>query len=1222
MNLQYLINIYEKDATTTLKPNVLTDTIKLDESLDSGLIVLPRLTRKEQFKRFSIVNIKVIDSDETETIIDIDYLVYATESKIIGKGQTLYYEHTLGLIEPIKWFEKFQCGTLTFTQPLEEDESLKSLYDFIIRIRDLVPFIDNEQRLTTRLFEIDSDLIPKLKEIEKAPQIYLEQKNLRETLIQIFQVINAIPRIKYNATEQLWYLTADFVNEKRKLIDIDTNIIDYKMENDGENYGQTAELFQENALPDQEKEDTNVFTNSITEYISLRSDDIIVGESNQKLKLNIPMDELKSIKLLNLDNTEIDLTPYCFEKKVYDTLDFDTDDDDIIGTKSRAFFWSYKSDTIDGLFVGYGNVFKTSAIKNILNFLGKGVFSDYYIFKIEFIPFIENMRSKIYRIDREPYELKENMFDSESTVRLNQQERLNDLFSATKNAYGEIQRIGVDTISFSKKHYDLHRYDETEHPNGIYAIGDYTANNFIITKVERIYYRKFAIARYEATNNFNRIAQFIQVDKEFRPYNIALTGNDIALKRDVLMPLGFVEVDVVEKENELDTKIRDNFMQTFNYTGDLELPFTTAIFLSDSVPNLSTPNVVSRNLQLLAEKNTLKYRVSFTDTKLAGKRRLNIDDYDLPINLRVDTINDMNKQIATNYTNDNGEFSFGKVLLKKNLWKEINSDNDYPIENNEWYYIKYFMSLFLPTVFHRSITDANFNGQYLYGWYSGVMPPDGTDRRQYLDLIKVYDTYTELEFDGKENGIKIYYARDTNKVYGYFAEDILDELNGKLLYLENIESFETKTYFFEKDRSEILSLDMYLPVLPNQDVNDNIIIGDYLVKDNPLLFDSNKSGRTLMWYASSEPFNKMQTKKIYNEATSLFPFDTDDIFDGYITIPTTVYDNYNYFALGDSNKNMYLAFNQINVDGTTKTIDTVYFNFFDYVIKTNIINELFGETYFSLGMDLQTMILLGFVGSSDLTTSLSVDTERIIIKVFNGENRLNVDLNTSTELIVPFELSGNANANIDLTLFTEMITPYIMNGESEIKTDLTIFTETVVPFILNGEQVVNTQLNLFSELIEPYILNGEQELNVGLSLATQLITPINLSGDGNLGVSLNALTEIITPIDLTGQNSLNVSLTTATDIVIPINVIGASSILETDLSLISTTFVKGWEYVSTSGSEPTTSGYIDGGTDNTINASNQFPTESADNYDYGDFVYYKNTNSNLYYTYKVIEVTI
>ena len=108
------------------------------------------------------------------------------------------------------------------------------------------------------------------------------------------------------------------------------------------------------------------------------------------------------------------------------------------------------------------------------------------------------MRARQYRIDREPYEITENMLDQYSTVKLNQQERLNELYDITKNYFGLIQRIGVDTVSISKKHYEI---------DDIFQIGDYTQDNYIVTKVEIVYSRTFVIARYELSKNFNRIAQ-------------------------------------------------------------------------------------------------------------------------------------------------------------------------------------------------------------------------------------------------------------------------------------------------------------------------------------------------------------------------------------------------------------------------------------------------------------------------------------------------------------------------------------------------------------------------------------------------------------------------------------------------------------------------------------------------------------------------------------------
>jgi len=112
MAFEYQIKIYERNRITNIEPLSFNETIKLDESLDSALLVIPRLSRKKPFTRFSRVNVKITKNSQTR---EVDYLIYAQQVNISQKGKSLLYEHTLGLIEPIKWFEKFQVGTLTFT---------------------------------------------------------------------------------------------------------------------------------------------------------------------------------------------------------------------------------------------------------------------------------------------------------------------------------------------------------------------------------------------------------------------------------------------------------------------------------------------------------------------------------------------------------------------------------------------------------------------------------------------------------------------------------------------------------------------------------------------------------------------------------------------------------------------------------------------------------------------------------------------------------------------------------------------------------------------------------------------------------------------------------------------------------------------------------------------------------------------------------------------------
>ena len=55
------------------KPEIINQTFKVDESLDSALLVLPFLTTKEAFPRFSNVKVAISDGTTTRTTYWILY---------------------------------------------------------------------------------------------------------------------------------------------------------------------------------------------------------------------------------------------------------------------------------------------------------------------------------------------------------------------------------------------------------------------------------------------------------------------------------------------------------------------------------------------------------------------------------------------------------------------------------------------------------------------------------------------------------------------------------------------------------------------------------------------------------------------------------------------------------------------------------------------------------------------------------------------------------------------------------------------------------------------------------------------------------------------------------------------------------------------------------------------------------------------------------------------
>lgn len=80
----------------TVKAESISQTLKIDEALDSAVLVIPRSTRKNTYKRFKDVKISVSDGTTTE---DSYWMIYADKSEIDTKATDLRYTHTLQLID-------------------------------------------------------------------------------------------------------------------------------------------------------------------------------------------------------------------------------------------------------------------------------------------------------------------------------------------------------------------------------------------------------------------------------------------------------------------------------------------------------------------------------------------------------------------------------------------------------------------------------------------------------------------------------------------------------------------------------------------------------------------------------------------------------------------------------------------------------------------------------------------------------------------------------------------------------------------------------------------------------------------------------------------------------------------------------------------------------------------------------------------------------------------
>ncbi len=1043
MALEYSIKIYEKNLITSVKPDMLVETAKLSENLDSGVMSIPRLDRKKGFKRFSRVNIEIKEDDVIKR--NVDYLIFGSKVELAQRGSPNLYNHTIALIEPTKWLEKFPIGSLTFTQPLNGVRY--TFPDVLERLRVLAPMVRQDKIEQTRLFDYEYDLINSHSSLV-VPQIFIDKANLREALFQVFRVIDAVPKMRFDDLLNKFIIYAEYFDDRLLEIDIEEGAVDYMNESEGENFAQSLESFNENIVPS--KDNDSVYEGSITDFISYRSDEIIVGESNRKLILSNNIENIKKFTAIvteDIDIYEVDLMGYLYEKDIYDTLDFKG-----VSGKEYALYYRYKQNIIEGFNEAFDIFGTTPAISNVLKNALKEQFdkniSNQYmeqvVFKIEYVPFIETLRTTQYRKYKKPYELTDDMFDDYSAIIYNTQERLKDLYSMSKNLYGVIQRTGVETATITKKHYTITRYNTLTNLGGIYGNGDYTKENFVLATTELVYYPNHIIARYEFNKNFNRISQFIALDKEYRPYEISLAGRNLTLKRDIILPMAFVSVDFEGQAT--NTELENEFMKTFKQS-NAELPYTIANFKQTDILAYKKEGVF-KPLIPLAEKNTIKFKVDFQDTKLAGK--------------------EVNRSLTTNhtqkgvfYTDNEGFIKYLDIGLSREQWLETETFN--------------LVSATKKLTNMRVIADDMPNTESYYtknqdSYYSGFkirIIYDGTI--YHAVFVPSANVIGDLPsgFQGE------YYYVNSGALAGqlyYYTNNVMT-FKGNTTHKENNNRFSLPRYQIEKDGAEILGVEMVLPIIIKQDIVDNIIIGDHLVKKNVLLKAKENSSLYFKGITTRISENSTDYFNPFGEKVKLLD---ENVVGNKIIVPYEIYNNYDYYALINTEGDLFLAVNQLGLDGKKTTIDKIYFNFIDLLSEARSEFDEFieGGVYLDIGLlvetDLQTPYEL-IASEKEFEIDFVVDTA--LLKLFNliANETIYLNFETQTSLKTPTDIiSPSEEVEIDLIVQTSLKSPTEIIDSSEevnvsftVETMLQLPTEVVVNEEIKVDFIVNTQLMIY-----------------------------------------------------------------------------------------------------------------------------------------------------------------
>jgi hypothetical protein len=194
----------------------------------------------------------------------------------------------------------------------------------------------------------------------------------------------------------------------------------------------------------------------------------------------------------------------------------------------------------------------------------------------------------------------------------------------------------------------------------------------------------------------------------------------------------------------------------------------------------------------------------------------------------------------------------------------------------------------------------------------------------------VVETYEDLATTVGINGEFYYIASGDyeNVVYQYttglgFVETAF---TGFVTHKSKQPKHSLPIYEILKDGGEVLGLNLILPFRVGKGYENNIILGDMLVKDSALL-KPRATAKNIYLQTRTTRFEEFETSNIgVNDNLTLLP--TEFVLTNQIIVPATIR-AYDYFAITDIDGNVYLLVNQRNLDGTLTDMSTIYFHLLD-----------------------------------------------------------------------------------------------------------------------------------------------------------------------------------------------------------------------------------------------------------------------------------------------------
>jgi hypothetical protein len=907
---------------------------RLDEELDTAVIIFYN-SREEEYDPMSLVEVFI-----TNNITPDYYFLVDTDQSLLTSKDLSIYQHTVSLIEPTKKLERYMVDNLSFTQPINTLLTRYTLENVLERINAITPLEVEEKHTATRTFSLDQNLLNSLDGV-KAPQFYFSNFNYFQVLSEILKYQNSIPRIS-NYTNNKFVINKEDFNKILNIIDVSNGYNEKARNKNNEFYVNKLQLNIENGITDYiEKYPSNEFFVPLTteNYVATTNDIIFITPR--------PIYEIKSFKvLLMFHDTQdyansslieqvtvekrftyrsIDLTNYLFEEQIFNTLPLDNatyptqraslvykqGDNKIVGFgMAYSQFWGLFPasnfeiilDKIDEIQVTRSNETHTyEADFSNWGTTGIGLLSGLIAFKVEYYPFV-NQRVEVQR--ETPFN------NNDMVLSINQAGKSLDISRLLTNTQTTLDRMGNGDLILEKTINNF---------NDRFKIGQVTADNYIVTSVENTIDEGFFQSKAILTKNFNRLSQFVGVDREVRqyeiPFNEVIPRNLIYSEYIVLSTVPTFDDNASYWTSSFITQFRNMFRNVDQPNGKIDgLIFQTKDHLNNSLGYFILPVATSYY------KNSLIFNAGFQSNTVG---------LFYPFKNPTDFLSQLvatKKEIRYTYWNDNNNLDIKNGTFEKMSVYLVNENifqfNELIINTGTY--------LNAQTIFTNFAGPKEQNGVIVYNGFGLIfkLSTPYVYRSQsydyvWFDYILVDTLWTPYGVPVIKEDAEKEFFYNYNKVdnYKYHNKTAPTPFNRQTylnpdFFSNDFFAMRLQDLIVKKDPSEVISMTYQLHIVPKV---SHIIIGETMAKNSPYL--TNRFGldvelRTIKLYRSTEYYRDGDTFARPSVVSAAFTnFTTEIIQHGFYIDVSASLTGYNSWAIADDLGNLYFGVNR-KPDGT------------------------------------------------------------------------------------------------------------------------------------------------------------------------------------------------------------------------------------------------------------------------------------------------------------------